>query len=83
LGSHPLWRYQERGFWSGEAPEKGFWGMQFDVSGFAEMRLTFACQNGSQNRVWREKYFQKNSPTVSKGGNRDSGLGIRATAEQH
>jgi hypothetical protein len=34
--------------------------MQFDVSGFAELRLTFACQNGSQKRVCREKYFQEN-----------------------
>jgi hypothetical protein len=60
LGSHPLWRYQERGFWSGEAPKKAFWGMQIDVSGFSELRLTFAAKKGSQNKVAREKYFQKN-----------------------
>jgi hypothetical protein len=38
--------------------------MQIDVSGFAKMGLTFACQNGSQNRVRREKYFQENRRRV-------------------
>jgi hypothetical protein len=38
--------------------------MQIDVSGFAKVRLTFACQNGSQKRVCRGKYFQKNSAAV-------------------
>jgi hypothetical protein len=34
--------------------------MQIDVSGFGELRLTFAAKNGSQNEVAGEKYFQKN-----------------------
>jgi hypothetical protein len=38
--------------------------MQIDVSGFAELRLTFACQNGSQKRVRREKYLQTNPARV-------------------
>ncbi|MCX5685485.1 MAG: hypothetical protein NT049_17650, partial [Planctomycetota bacterium] len=49
----------------------------FDVSVFAKVALTFDCQNGSQNRLRRGKYFQKNSPTVNKGGNPPSGLAGR------
>ncbi|MCX5684381.1 MAG: hypothetical protein NT049_11945, partial [Planctomycetota bacterium] len=60
----------------------GFWGIKFDVSVFAKVALTFDCQNGSQKRVWRGKYFQKNSSTVNEGGIRDSGFGQQRAASK-
>ncbi|MCX5685160.1 MAG: hypothetical protein NT049_15975, partial [Planctomycetota bacterium] len=64
----------ERGFWSGETPEKAFWGMQFDVSVFRKVALTFDCQNGSQKRLWRGKYFRENGGCVG---------GVMPISQQH
>jgi hypothetical protein len=75
-GVHPLWRYQERGFWSSETPKKAFWGMQFDVSGFAKNGLTATAGTGNWELATGQKRCEKRNGGC-KGGNPPSGLAGR------
>jgi hypothetical protein len=46
---HPLWRYRQGRFCPSEAPKRAVLGAQFDVSGFAEMRLTSRPEGGNRD----------------------------------